>query len=303
MGLSTFEAFKHIPVGEGMVKIEGENTEALQSILLGMMKDIDRACVSHGIDYTLSGGTLLGAVRHDGFIPWDDDIDINMTREGYERFVSVFDEEMGRDYWLHRPEVSKNYGLGLARIRKKGTVLKCRDDYLSDECGIPIDIFIYEDVPNNVLLRKVHGFVSLALGFALSCRRFVLYQDEYMKLAQGNDELMRTFKRKNNLGKIFSLFSMDAWCHAWDKWNSLCRNPRSKYISIPAGRKHYFGEMYERDKMFPVKRMPFENCELPVPNTPSHYLEKLYGDYMRIPEPEEREVHVVYELDLGEADE
>lgn len=300
MGLSTVEAFKHIPVSEGMVEVEGELLDALQQLLLGMLKDLDEVCTKHDIDYTLSGGTLLGAVRHGGFIPWDDDIDINMTRVGYEKLVSVFDEELGTGYWLHRPEATDGYGIGLARIRKKGTRYKDRESYYTQECGVFIDIFIYDDVPDNALLRKAHGIVSLGLGFALSCRRFLLFYDEYAKLAEGDVDLQRVFKAKRTFGRLFSFLSMDAWCRAWDKWNSLYRNSDSRYIAIPAGRKHYFGEMFQRCMMFPVKRIKFEDVQLPVPNTPDHYLTKLYGDYMRIPKPEEREAHVVYELDLGD---
>lgn len=300
MKLSTFEAFKHIAIAEDMIVIEGETLQSLQRLLLSMLKDIDHVCEVHGIQYTLSGGTLLGAVRHEGFIPWDDDIDINMTRIGYEKFASVFEQELGEGYILQRPEKTENYGLGLARIRKKGTILRNRDDYDSEDCGIAIDIFIYEDVPDSAIVRKLHGFVSLGLGFALSCRRFLEYGDEYMKLAEGDESLTKVFSTKRRLGRLFSFLSMDAWGRAWDKWNSLCRNDESRYISIPAGRKHYFGELYERELMFPVKRIKFEDALLPVPNTPDHYLTKLYGDYMRIPEPEDREAHIVYELDLGD---
>lgn len=300
MKLSTFEAFKHIAVTEDMFVIEGDALRKLQSILLSMLKDIDEVCERHGIQYTLSGGTLLGAVRHEGFIPWDDDIDINMTREGYEKLVSVFEQELEDEYTLQQPEATEGYGLGLARIRKKGTTLRNRDDYNAQDCGIAIDVFLYEDVPNNVFCRKVHGFISLGLGFALSCRRFLDYGDEYEKLASGDDSLKKVFRTKRRLGRLFSFLSMDAWCRAWDKWNSLYRNGDSRYIAIPAGRKHYFGETYQRCMMFPVKRIKFEDAQLPVPNTPDHYLTKLYGDYMRIPKPEEREAHVIYELDLGD---
>ena len=223
-----------------------------------------------------------------------------MTRGGYEKFASVFDERLGSTYLLQRPEKTDGYGLGLARIRKKGTTLRNRDDYDSEECGIAIDIFIYEDVPNNALGRKLHGFVSMGLGFALSCRRFYEYGDEYMKLADGSEDLQRVFKTKRRLGKLLSFLSMDSWCRAWNRWNSLYRNKESKFISIPAGRKHYFGELYDRELIFPVRKIKFEDAYLPIPNTPDHYLAKLYGDYMRIPEPEERETHVVYELDLGD---
>lgn len=300
MSLSTVEAFKHISSSEGMVEVKGDTLKELQSTLLDMLKDFDRVCQKYDIPYTLSGGTMLGAVRHEGFIPWDDDIDLNITRDGYERFVSVFQDELADKYWLHRPEETENYGLGLARLRKKGTRYKDKESYFTEECGVFIDIFIYENVPNNPLLRKGHGVVSLALGFALSCRRFLVNSDEYLKLAEDDEQLTKVFRTKARFGKLFSFLSVDSWCRLWNKWNSLCGNSNSKYLSIPVGRKHYFGETFQRDMIFPVQKAKFEDALLPIPNTPDHYLTKLYGDYMRIPEPEEREAHVIYELDLGE---
>ena len=100
MGLSTFDVFKQID-SEGLIEVSGERLCALQEVLLRMLGDLDRVCAKHDIPYTLGGGSCLGAVRHHGFIPWDDDLDINMTRDSYRRFIDVYESELKDRYWLH----------------------------------------------------------------------------------------------------------------------------------------------------------------------------------------------------------
>lgn len=301
--LLTFDVFKHLDAGESMVEVVGKKLLALQKVLFDMLVDITDYFERCGIEYTLGGGTCLGAIRNEGFIPWDDDIDLNVPRSSYERLCATFQENLGDRYWIHTPEETNGHGLGFARIRKMGTVVRCRDDVGRDECGAYIDIFIVENAPDNPAVRLVHGVGSLAIGFALSCRRFANFADEYLKLAKGDSKLERTFQVKALLGEIVSFRSIDAWTRTWNRWNSLCKNEQSRYVVIPVGRKHYFGELYRRSDYFPVTMAMFEGGQVCVPANPDVYLTALYGeDYMTPPPESERESHVVYEFDLGEPD-
>ncbi|ACV22261.1 LPS biosynthesis protein [Slackia heliotrinireducens] len=301
--LSTFEAFKHLH-GKGAYKVvEGDDLQALQIVLLDMMLDIDAACKRACIDYMLFAGSCLGAYRDGGFIPWDDDLDIAMDRMSYERFCKAFNDELGDGYILQTPLDTKEYGLTFARIRKRGTTLKCRDDLLTDgECGVYIDLFIWESAPDNPILRALHGFGSLAIGFLYSCRRFAWYGDTYLNMAQGDAQLSRVFKLKNAIGKVLSFASIDAWTHAWYRWNALCKNEKSRLLTIPNARKKYFGEIYERSVILPMRRLDFEGKLLMGPNSIEDYLAQAFGaDYMTPPPPEAREKHIVFEFDLGTA--
>jgi len=301
MGLSTFETFKRLHAGDDLIRIEGDNLRQLQECLLGIMRDISDTCERYNIPYTLSGGSCLGAIRHNGFIPWDDDIDLNMMRSDYLDFKEHFLADFGDKYWVHDPMSTKNYGLGFARVRKKGTVLKNHDDYHNDECGICVDIFLMENVPDNALLRSMHCFGSLARGFALSCRRFYDAREEYRALSKDDPEVAKTFEKKIRLGKLFSFKTVDEWTKSWDRWNGCCENNSSKYISIPSGRKHYNGELYLRADFFPAAMHEFEGLQLRIPCNPRPYMLALYGeDYMQVPPLENRETHVVYELDFGD---
>lgn len=302
MNLSTVAAFKHIDTDiDGLVRLEGDVLKALQVVLTDMLFDIDLICIENNIDYCLGGGNCLGAIRHHGFIPWDDDVDINMARKDYGRFVDAFLERFGDKYWIHDIYRKDDYELCFPRIRRKGTVLLSREDFDRDECGVYVDVFLIDSVPNNVILRNIHGAGSLALGFLWSCRRFYLHRERYLELANGNEDLLKVFKRKVRIGKLTSFASLGWWANSWDRWNGKFEDCLSKYITVPVGRKHYFGELTRRDSFFPVRRVSYEGLELPVPNDAEGYLTRLYGtDYAVIPSLEDRETHVVYELNLGE---
>lgn len=303
MGLSTFAYFKNMPLAEGMIELSQEQVGQLQGVLLSMLKDVDAACKELGVTYTMSGGSCLGAVRHHGFIPWDDDIDLNMRRSDLKRFSDGFRHVLGEGYVLQLPAQSEDYDLPFARVRKRGTVVRCRDDVGScDECGAYIDIFIVDSAPSNRLMRALHGFVSMALGFSWSCRRFRAKRDIYLSLAQNDDEAQIAFKRKAAIGRIFGFLPPRAWARAWDRWNGLIGSACTDYVCIPAGRGHYFGETYLAADFFPTSHGLFEGMDVPLPANPDAYLKALYGSDYLIPPPEsERERHIVFEFDLSAA--
>lgn len=299
--LSTFDVFKHLNANHGEYVLSDDDLKGLQRVLTKMLAEVMAVCKKHDIECLLVYGSCLGAVRHHGFIPWDDDLDLGLFRDGYERFKQVFDAELGQRYVLQAPESTKNYGLGFSRIRLKGTTLKCRDDYYSDdECGVYIDLLIWDDVPNNVILRGIHGFISMCIGFAYSCRRFAWYGDYYLQLVEDKPDYVRSFKTKIALGRLFSFMSVDGWTKLWYRWNGLCRGGSSKYVSVPSARKHYFGEIHERSSLIPSATMQFGDVVASVPRDYDSYLVSLYGsDYMVPPPASEYETHIVLEFDLG----
>lgn len=300
MNLSTVDAFKNVSAANNPIELNGERLGSLQRVLAQMLGDLNEVCERHGIAYTLGGGTCLGAVRHHGFIPWDDDVDINMTREGYSLFVKAYESELKDRYWLHDCCRTPGYELAFPRLRLKGTIVRSREDYQLDECGAYIDIFIIDNAPSNALLRGAHGFVSMALGFAYSCRRFAAHAADYLSLVEGDAAATSAFKKKIFIGKLLSFRSVESWTQAWDRWNSRCHDGKSDFLTVPAGRKHYFGELQFRSDYFPVSHGMFSGAVVPLPKNTDVYMKSLYGEgYMTPPSEANQEKHVVYEFDLG----
>lgn len=300
--LSTVDAFKHIKDSEDTVRIEGASLLALQRVLAMMLGDIDVACDKAHVDYTLAGGTCLGAVREGGFIPWDDDVDLLMPHWQFGDFARELERRFPSKYLIQIPGVTEGYDLGFPRVRLRGTVERSRDDIgkPTEDCGVYVDIFYVENAPDNALARGLHCLGSMAIGLFYSCRRLADYADQYRKLMSDDAEDSVVFKRKERIGRIVSFWSAAEWTARWDNWNARVRDVTTSRVCVPVGRKHYTGETYPRDSIYPTRKVPFGDLVVSVPGDPSVYLTALYGvDYMTPPPEGEREVHVVYEFDLG----
>ncbi len=302
MSLSTVAVFKQVNnKNKDLTTLSGDNLQRLQNVLKSIIADFDKVCKKYGIKYCAGGGTALGAVRHHDIIPWDDDVDLNMTRKDYDAFRHIFEKELGDKYVFETPESTKDYGLGMARLRKKGTLFKTREDKdkAPEQCGIYVDIFVFENTFNWAPARYFQGFLSLAFGFLLSCRVFYKNREINLKLAGDNKEIACIFKKKIRIGKMISFLSVDSLTHAWNNVNRMCRNDKSRYVTFASGRLHFFGELYERSRVCETVEMKFGTITIPVSRDYDYYLTRLYGDYMKIPDASERETHVVLKLDFG----
>ncbi len=293
--LSTVALFKNVRSAE-CIELTSAQLQQLQQLLFEILCDLDTFCRENDIHYYLGGGSALGAVRHKGFIPWDDDIDINMPRSDYQKFIALFPRAMGDRYWLHTPEHTQNYGLLLARVRRKGTSVKTREDFFNRECGAFIDIFVVENAPDNRVLRALHGVGSLALGFLLSCRKFYWERKPLKKLldeSTGCEDLRFAYRVKMTLGFFTAILPIGAWVHLNHWWNGLCKNEHSRFVTVPAGRNHYFRELLPREEVFPLVPRSFEGRAMYTART-DQYLRQLYGDYMQLPAKEARETHILF---------
>lgn len=137
----------------------------MQLIQLEMLCEVNRICRKHGIKYSLDGGTLLGAVRHKGFIPWDDDIDLIMTRSEYQRFYRVAKEEMDAEkFFLQEYRTDPYYYVGYPRIRRNHTVyMRAGHEHMKYHGGVFIDIFILDNVPDHKVMRMFHRMYCFIL--------------------------------------------------------------------------------------------------------------------------------------------
>ena len=299
MNLSTFEAFKSARKAD-MIVPNDDQLVAIQAILLHMLLDVKEYCDTHDLTYLLSGGSVLGAIRHGGFIPWDDDVDLFMPRPDYERFIEGFAEHFGDKYWIDSPEHTPEVGIPIARIRLEGTHAVLYNDIPTEHDGVSIDIFVLESVPNNPVLRYLHGIHCMTVGFAFSCSRIARDKQKYLELADDNERLKRIIGIKAAIGRMVSFKTTDSWCNTVKSVYSAYSDEDSCYISCPSGRLHYFGEMYKRSDFLPPHDVLFEGIGFKAPHIPERYLEILYGDWHSLPPVEKRERHGYLALELGD---
>lgn len=146
------------------IKLDEVELRKLQLLQVDMLMEFDRICNKYKIAYIIDAGTLLGAVRYKGFIPWDDDIDIRMLRSDYVRFCKVARKELdNRLYYFQNVKTEKDYLWGYAKIRRVGTeFIRAGQEHLKMKTGVFIDIFPCDGLPNNKVVKKVHNMIALA---------------------------------------------------------------------------------------------------------------------------------------------
>lgn len=268
----------------------------LRCVLLGIYDDVAKVCQKYGLTVMLVGGSALGAVRHGGFIPWDDDLDIAMPRHDYEIFRHVFTKELGKKYKLCDPSCEKNAISRFPKILVKDTVcVDVWDNPKSPNNKIVLDLFIIENIPDSYPVRLARGIVATALMFITG--RVQTYQTDSPLLRKymcRTEEGKRAYRKSMFIGSLFSFMSVGKWYSLTDR---ACRyGKKSSLAGIPTGRKHYFGETQERSTFLPPSKGVFEGREVLLPRDTDKYLKALYGDYMQIPPPEKREQHYIYKI-------
>ena len=293
MGLSTFDAFKRLET-VAAIPLADEDLRRLQDCLLTILNDILSVCREEGIVWSLGGGSVLGAVRHQGFIPWDDDLDVNMPRSEWRRFRTAFLARFGEKYAIYEPGSPANYPLAFPRIRLRGTRVVTREDLQvpNVEPGAFVDVFMLENTFDNPLLRRLHGLGSLLLGFCYSCRK--QFHERRLLRRWGLNGC--AFRLKRLIGLPLAVLSLGVWTRLWDEWNRLCGNDRSRFVTFPVGRRHFFGELALRSELTEMRPGEFRGRTVNLPKGTERYLTRLYGSGYMTPPPESaRERHVVFE--------
>lgn len=283
-------------------EITGEELQRLHKEMTDIADDVISLADELGLSITLGGGSVLGAARHRGFVPWDDDIDLNITRKEWEVFAPVFQERFEEIYFIYAPDSFSDAVINAIRIYKRGTKLREIAHAPNEPNGIFVDIFLLENAPDNGAIRLCHGVLCQGLRYIASCVR--LYEQRaYIESVFGkNAEAMAGYRKRFFVGRIFSFSSAHSWSLLSYKANGLCKNEASRFLTIPSGGKYYFGELIRRDSYFPPEYLPFGDHSWPVPRDYDRYLTKLYGDWKEVPPEDKREVHCLIELDFGDDD-
>lgn len=281
----------------GLRQLSDEELSKLRSIFLETFLSLEQCCKKYNLTVMLIGGSALGAVRHQGFIPWDDDLDVAMSRADFEKLKTVFDEELGEKYILASPNYKNNATNRFPMILVKDTLFVEAGNSPSDfSAKIKIDIFIIENIPKNYFYRKLKGLwcsVLMAMG---SYEETYEHQNEFFKNYMcKTKEGRKNYNIRLKLGKLFSFFKFQKWMNIID--NACQYKKETNLLGIPSGRGHYFGEILPREAFFPVSKGLFENNTITLPGRVNDYLQNLYGDdYMTLPPEEKRERHFIVDV-------
>lgn len=278
-----------------------EETHELQKVLVEMYIDFSEICDKNNLTYMLSSGSCLGAVRHSGFIPWDDDLDIMMPRKDYEKLKVLCEVgELGCQYEFSYPNNSVESKTTFMKIFKKNTINReigeCIDSPFP--IGVYIDIFILDTIPTNKVYRSIKSLVANGLRFISSAvNSSRSSSSEYDSFIKGSKSLKRLSLIYKLIGHIFSLIPRRKWVYWFDAFVSSSKP--DKPIGMPAGRHLYSGEVYDQSILYPPTKILFEDIEVFVPAKYDDYLCKLYGNnYMQIPPVEKRERHFIVDFKL-----
>lgn len=281
----------------GLHRLTDEEAEAIKNVVLEAALDVIALCDENGIPYMLGGGSALGAVRHGGFIPWDDDIDLNIPRKYITQLIHAIENRYPDKYYIEAPLYTEGYLSSFIQVHRRNTVFQEYMNQKKENCGIKLDIFIIENTYNNAVYRAWHGIGVQAGLFFLSCYRMYAWRDEFKKLAEGNRKASVIMFVKRCIGVLFACNPMGLY-RSVQKKMAQCTDEKSEYITIPSGRNHFFGELYQRETFMQMQKVEFEGHMLCVTSDYKNYLTRLYGDYMEIPPEEKREHHVLYDLKL-----
>lgn len=250
---------------------------ALQMVELGILLDVQAVCEELGVRFFLGEGTLLGAVRHEGFIPWDDDVDLFMPRSDYDRFLQQAPRLLGDRYRLQHSSTVPNYWSPVIKVRLVDGQQRFRQTsiaHLTHENGPLLDIFPLEYVAHDrgILLHLQSAYVRLLRGLLVQKRR-----------TRPADSLLRRAMR------LAATVVPGRLLHRQLDWAHTLQGPqRRPYLAALATYHPVARQVYAADAFAEAVPASFEGHTFPIPVDYHHVLTTTYGDYRQLPSPQDR---------------
>lgn len=274
-----------------MIELDETVLRQLQMIELEILIEIDRICRKNKIYYSLTGGTLLGAVRCGGFIPWDDDADVSMLRCEYIKFREACKTDLDTDrFYFQDIDNTQGYRWGYGKVRRKNTIfLRENQEQMPYEQGVFVDIFPRDGIPDGYIANRIHTFCCFTvrkimwspIGQKTAANKY--QRVIYMLLAKIPENIMKVLYRI--LVKLSNL-------------NKHTELVRALTFPLPNGQKGYKRSWYAK-----YTQVEFENIRFMAESSYQKWLESEFGDYMQPPPVEQRKTHPVTQLKLTDPEE
>lgn len=267
----------------------------MQLVGLEILTEVDRVCRKHNINYVIFCGTLLGAVRHKGYIPWDDDADVAMLREDYEKFKSVLCDLNPDICFLQDHETDPEYRWGYSKVRRTGTTyIRLGQEHLKNKTGIFIDIFPLDDVPKSIPGQMIQDF------FCYFCRK-VLWSEVGKYQEKGIKKMWFSLISNISPNTIYK------WLGYYIKKSNNSTPNRVRNLLFPSIGKLYIHNpinvRYGMPKNWFLERIEydFEGHKFYGTKDYDSILKYTYDDYMTLPPVEKRLQHApVSYIDFGD---
>lgn len=273
------------------MSISNEDIREIQLVQLDILKEFDRICKKHDIHYQLFAGTLLGCVRHKGFIPWDDDIDICMLRADYDKFRYVSKKELASEYYLQTYDTDPDYYKQSSRIRKNETTyLQDIYMYLDIHHGIPISIMPFDVVKPYSFKGKVHRIIYHTMFWTFNrLNHYRIKNNCKLDNSQIKSAIKHMVYFISNLipKKLTDILHTSVATF----WNDSKERTYVTHLTNGATEKRYFAYMQTRDKFLDTVMGEFEGHQFPIPRNYDEVLTNLFGDYMELPPEDQRQPH------------
>ena len=264
-------------------EIDNDTLKKLHNVELEILKEFIRVCEKNHLKYFAVGGTLIGTIRHKGFIPWDDDIDIGMPRNDYDKFLAFAEKELENKYFVQSSYDYKNSWLSFSKLRKKNTLANEESiNHINYPKGIFIDIFPYDNTNT-----KNGIFFKIKCNLIISINEAILYKWKVKKISE---------IRRKNLCMFFSIFSNKLLKQMALRLMTLKNNKECRYLSSYCGSYSLYKETQAKDLFFPLQKGKFEGIDINIPNNYHEFLTQIYGDYMCLPPKEKRVNHSMLEI-------
>ena len=265
-----------------------ETLNHIKHIELMILEDFIKICEDNDIEYYLIYGTQIGAVRHQGFIPWDDDIDVILFREDYEKFLRIMEKSPNDKYTIFDSRYNEEYFFQFGRISLNDTYwAEFWAEQVSFNLGFHLDLFILDKLPQNKIKRKLYIFRCFYLAR--------LYTISVLKYYDYSPFINSILKLAHNLLKIFK-FSPNYFRNKLYKLFTKYENEDSEYVTDLTLRERVY---FKKTDFKPGKTVKFEHLQCTIPNNDYNTMYPIYGDYMQLPPEEERVAHILYNMDFG----